>query len=145
MIDTLTGSLNGLLADFQVYGQKIRGFQWNVKGRDFFVLHEKFGHLYKEISENIDSVAERIRCLGGKPVVTFQDYLSMTTLKEEGEHLNTESMIRSLLHDIESIVGLIHWIIDEADGTDDPATVRLLETIANQQEKHASMFRSYLD
>ena len=35
-------SLQQLLADFQVYYTNLRGFHWNIKGHDFFVLPSQF-------------------------------------------------------------------------------------------------------
>ena len=34
--------LNILLADYHLYYQKLRNFHWNVIGKNFFDLHEKF-------------------------------------------------------------------------------------------------------
>ena len=36
----VANKLNTLLADFQVYYMNLRGLHWNVKGRNFFFLHE---------------------------------------------------------------------------------------------------------
>ena len=30
--------LNGLLANFQIYYQNLRGLHWNIKGKNFFEL-----------------------------------------------------------------------------------------------------------
>ncbi len=37
--NNVVASLQQLLADFQVYYTNLRGFHWNIKGHDFFVLH----------------------------------------------------------------------------------------------------------
>ncbi|MEH1845336.1 MAG: DNA starvation/stationary phase protection protein Dps [Nostoc sp.] len=38
---------------------------WNVKGTDFFQLHELFDEIAGELEEYIDMVAERVTALGG--------------------------------------------------------------------------------
>lgn len=38
--------LNALLCNYQVYYQKLRNFHWNVKGPDFYDLHEQFEEEY---------------------------------------------------------------------------------------------------
>ncbi len=41
-VENVTKGLQQLLADLQVYYTNLRGFHWNIKGREFFLLHEKF-------------------------------------------------------------------------------------------------------
>ena len=52
-------SLQQLLADFQVYYTNLRGFHWNIKGHDFFVLHSQFEKMYDDTAEKVDEIAER--------------------------------------------------------------------------------------
>ena len=72
--EKLVGELNGLLANFQVYYQNLRGLHWNIKGKNFFELHVKFEELYTDSQEKIDIIAERILTLEGAPLHTFSDY-----------------------------------------------------------------------
>ena len=55
--------LNTLLAEYHVYYQKLRNFHWNILGRNFFDLHEKFEELYEDARTKIDEIAERILTL----------------------------------------------------------------------------------
>ena len=41
----IASELNVLLANSQIYYQNLRGFHWNIQGRDFFELHLKFEDL----------------------------------------------------------------------------------------------------
>ena len=38
----VVSALQQLLADYQVFYTNLRGFHWNVKGKDFFVMHAQF-------------------------------------------------------------------------------------------------------
>ena len=67
----LVNNLNGLLANFQIYYQNLRGLHWNIKGKNFFELHVKFEEFYTDSQVKIDEVAERILTLQGKPLHTF--------------------------------------------------------------------------
>lgn len=78
----LVEKLNKLLADYQIYYQNLRGLHWNVKGAQFFMLHEKYEELYDEAAEVIDELAERILMIDGKPLHSFADYLKTAELKE---------------------------------------------------------------
>ena len=46
--NNVVASLQQLLADFQVYYTNLRGFHWNIKGHDFFVLHSQFEKMYDD-------------------------------------------------------------------------------------------------
>lgn len=43
---------------------------WNVKGMDFFQLHELFDEMAGELEEYVDMVAERVTALGGTAMGT---------------------------------------------------------------------------
>ena len=47
-------SLNTLLANYQVFYNKLRNFHWNIEGPEFFELHEEFENEYNTVKENID-------------------------------------------------------------------------------------------
>ena len=78
----LVEKLNQLLADYQLFYQNVRGFHWNIKGKDFFELHLKFEEFYDNAVVKIDEIAERILTLEGEPLHTFSDYLKNAQIKE---------------------------------------------------------------
>ena len=51
--NNVVASLQQLLADFQVYYTNLRGFHWNIKGHDFFVLHSQFEKMYDDTAEKV--------------------------------------------------------------------------------------------
>lgn len=55
---------------------------WNVKGTDFFQLHELFDELAAELEEYVDMVAERITALGGYACGTARAAASNSILPE---------------------------------------------------------------
>jgi starvation-inducible DNA-binding protein len=55
---------------------------WNVKGTDFFQLHELFDELAAELEEYVDMVAERITALGGYAYGTARAAASNSILPE---------------------------------------------------------------
>lgn len=72
-LNRVLDALQHLLADFQVYYTNLRGLHWNIRGRGFFTLHEKFETLYNDTAEKIDEIAERILMLGGVPENRFSE------------------------------------------------------------------------
>src|SRR5918993_5845776 len=68
----ISSALNSLLANYSVHYQKLRNYHWNVKGSDFFDLHEQFEIQYNEALQSIDEIAERIRVFGKTPLSTMK-------------------------------------------------------------------------
>src|SRR5688572_33358814 len=90
-------SLNLVLVNYSVHYQKLRNYHWNVKGSDFFDLHEQFEQQYTEVLENIDVIAERIRVFGKTPLSTMKDYLEISEIKETTSDLKSDIMVREIL------------------------------------------------
>lgn len=55
---------------------------WNVKGKDFYQLHELFDEMAGELEEYVDMVAERITALGGTALGTARMAADHSILKE---------------------------------------------------------------
>lgn len=74
--------LNQHLADtFDLYSQTKQA-HWNVKGPQFFQLHELFDKLADEVEEHIDVIAERVTTLGGTAKGTVRMAASASRLDE---------------------------------------------------------------
>ena len=98
---TLVFELNGLLANFQVYYQNLRGLHWNIRGKRFFDLHVKFEELYNENEEWFDQIAERLLASGNKPFSTTAQFQQYSFLKEDpaDKFLSAEKMVENLIDD----------------------------------------------
>ncbi|MEO0935281.1 MAG: DNA starvation/stationary phase protection protein Dps, partial [Cyanobacteria bacterium J06641_2] len=57
--------LNQTLAATADLKSQVKQAHWNVKGKDFYQLHEMFDEIATEVEEYIDMVAERITALAG--------------------------------------------------------------------------------
>lgn len=55
---------------------------WNVKGLDFYQLHELFDEIAGELEEYVDMVAERVTALGGTAMGTARIAASVSILPE---------------------------------------------------------------
>ncbi len=76
------GSLNQTLASTLDLKTQVKQAHWNVKGMDFYQLHELFDELASELEEYIDMVAERITALGGVAFGTARVAASQSQLPE---------------------------------------------------------------
>ena len=147
MMDTRTeiaGELNVLLANYQIYYQNLRGFHWNIQGRDFFELHVKFEELYNDGAIKIDEVAERILTIEATPLHSFADYLETANLKAETGVHNGETAVRAIVDNLSAIVSQQKNIRKFAEDNEDGATADMMATFIEEQEKTLWMFKSWL-
>lgn len=138
----LVEKLNKLLADYQIYYQNLRSLHWNVKGPQFFMLHEKYEFLYNEAAEAVDEVAERILMVGGKPLHTFADYLKTAELKEAGDVEDGKMGIEVVLQNSRHLLNSFYQILELAEG--DEGTAAMLSDLIGATEKRIWMFESCL-
>jgi len=141
----LSQQLNLLLADTYVLYTKTQNFHWNIVDPRFYFLHLFLEELYKELAEDIDELAERIRMLGGRSPGTLKQFLDMTSLKETVKELSGNEMLQKLLSDHESLCCLVREKIELTGQLDDEGTKDLLIKKLRFHEKSAWMLRSHLE
>ncbi len=74
--------LNQTLAATLDLKTQVKQAHWNVKGTDFYQLHELFDELAGELEEYVDMFAERVTALGGYAVGTARAAASNSILPE---------------------------------------------------------------
>ena len=80
--EQIVGLLNQHLADvFDLYSQTKQA-HWNVKGHEFYQLHELFDELAAKVLEYVDVVAERATALGGMAMGTARMAAASSRLDE---------------------------------------------------------------
>ena len=124
--NNVVASLQQLLADYQVFYSNIRGFHWNIKGHDFFVLHSKFEDLYNNASEKADELAERILMLGGTPANKFSDYLKMSRINEIDKVSSGDEALKNILETYGHLIGEERKLLSIASQANDEVTVDLM-------------------
>jgi starvation-inducible DNA-binding protein len=142
--EEITHHLNDLLANYSVHYQKLRNYHWNIKGPDFFDLHEQFERQYNEALKHIDDIAERIRIFGMTPLSTFKEYLETSRVKETGSLLSAELMVRELLSDYTVLLEYMYTVVNVALKNEDSGTEEMIKTFINQMEKHHWMLSAFL-
>jgi starvation-inducible DNA-binding protein len=143
-IEKISQVLNALLANYSVHYQKLRNYHWNVKGHDFFDLHEQFEVQYNEARDNIDQVAERIRVFGQTPLSTMKDYLDQAEIKETTTDLQSDIMVREILSDYRILLDSMFAVVDTAVAHGDSGTEEMVKKFINAVEKHHWMMSSFM-
>ncbi|TRZ45432.1 Dps family protein [Robertkochia solimangrovi] len=135
--------LNVLLADFHLYYQKLRNFHWNVIGKNFFDLHEKFEELYDEAKLKIDEIAERILTLRFTPVSNLSKYLEISNIKESPSDISDTEMIEHLLKDHGILLKQMRTVVEKADDGGDEGTIDLIGAYIRELEKTSWMLDAW--
>lgn len=140
----LSQKLNGLLANYQLFYQNLRGLHWNIKGKEFFELHLKFEELYEDAVIKVDEIAERILTLEGEPLHTYSDYLQTAEIKEEKSIVNGNQGIQIIINNYKVLIAKERAILSLASTADDEGTVGLMSDYISQTEKTLWMLNSYM-
>ncbi|MEQ8241665.1 MAG: DNA starvation/stationary phase protection protein [Cyclobacteriaceae bacterium] len=139
----LVNSLNTLLANYSVHYQKLRNFHWNVKGADFFDIHEKFEDQYNEAKVAIDDIAERVRVFGQTPLSTMREFLDNAEIKESGTDLNTNEMVQEIIKDYEYLLEYMFRTLEIAIENGDSGTEDMIKGFVKATEKNHWMFSAF--
>ena len=140
----LVDNLNGLLANFQIYYQSLRGLHWNIKGKNFFELHVKFEEFYTDSQVKIDDVAERILTLQGKPLHTFTDYINKASVPVGRDISNDEEGVQLVVTSLSELLTIEREILVISEKADDEGTNSMMSDFIAEQEKTIWMLNSWL-
>lgn len=139
----VVSELNVLLADYHVYYQKLRNFHWNILGKNFFDLHNKFEEMYNDTRLKIDEVAERIVTLKYHPISKLSDYIEVSKIKESSPLLTDEEMVKEIIGDHRIILEQLSRIIDRAEKAKDEGTIDLMGAYIRELEKSTWMLNAW--
>lgn len=140
----LVTELNGLLSNFQIYYQNLRGLHWNIKGKNFFELHVKFEEFYTDSQVKIDEIAERILTLQGKPLHTFTDYLANASVAVGKNISNDEEGVELVVNSLSELLKIERTILGISDKANDEGTNSMMSDFIAEQEKTIWMLNSWL-
>lgn len=128
------GNLNQLLADTMTLRDLYKKHHWQVSGPTFEQLHLLFDKHYKEQSDLVDVLAERIQTLGGVTVAMAPDIAEMTLIPRAPKgREEVPSQLSRLLHAHEIILKEARTMARQAakdgdDGTNDILVSNVIRT-----------------
>ncbi|KAB2329930.1 DNA starvation/stationary phase protection protein [Cytobacillus depressus] len=143
-MENLFSALNVQISNWSVLYTKLHRYHWFVKGPLFFTLHEKFEELYNEAAGVVDEAAERLLAIGGKPVATMKEYLSIATIEETNGETNANDMVASLINDYKLLKTELKELADLADQHDNDTINDLAVELLVKVDTHIWMLSAYL-
>ena len=142
-VQNVVDALQLLLADYQVYYTNLRGFHWEIKGRGFFVLHEKFESMYDDAAAKVDEIAERILTLGGTPENKFSGYLKVARIPEVSGVSSSREAVDNVLNTYKHFIAEERKLIELAEEANDVVTADMLTGYLKEQEKMVWMLVAF--
>lgn len=142
--EKLISSLNSQLANWNVLFTKLHNYHWYVTGPEFFTLHAKFEEYYTEAATYIDSIAERILTIEGKPLATLKEYLAASSIEEASSKEAAKEMVSVLAADFEKVIAESNETIALAEEAGDESTADMFIGIKTSLEQHVWMLKAYL-
>ncbi|MBW3590984.1 MAG: DNA starvation/stationary phase protection protein Dps [Actinobacteria bacterium] len=137
--------LNGRLADLTDLTTQTKQAHWNVKGSDFFQLHELYDQLFDEVLPLIDTVAERATTLGGEALGTVRMAAAASTLPEfPGDAYGSLESVEALADRYAVMAKALRAAIDEAERLGDMNTNDLFVEVSRVVDKHLWFLEAHL-
>ena len=143
--ESLAKLLNQRLADLIDLQLQAKQAHWNVKGPNFIALHELFDEVAGELSEPIDTVAERITTLGGTAEGILAAVASKTSLPPYSTQIFAGSEhLKALSTAVANVGKVVRKSIDEATEAGDADTADLFTGISRLLDKQLWFLEAHL-
>ena len=143
--EEISKGLSHFLADSYTLYLKTHNFHWNVTGPMFPQLHLMFETQYTDLAVAVDDIAERIRALGVKAPATYQEFMKLTSIKENLGDLSATQMISELVLGHEQVIKTARGLFGMVNEAHDEPTADILIQRLRVHEKTAWMLRSMLE
>ncbi|RXJ78603.1 DNA starvation/stationary phase protection protein [Arcobacter sp. F155] len=137
--------LKVLQASSLVMFTKLHNYHWNIKGMQFFPIHEMTEKMYEQFSTLYDDCAERVLQLGDKPYVLLGDLEKNSLIKEDKKtDFTAEYVLKNILADFETLLKEFKKLSKIADENDDTTTVAFADDNVAHLEKNIWMIKATL-
>jgi starvation-inducible DNA-binding protein len=137
--------LNTQLADtFDLFSQTKQA-HWNVKGMQFYHLHELYDELAGCVLEWVDLIAERAVILGGSATGTARMAAANTRLEEySAGPINSQASVEALVKRYATLAESTREAIDTADKASDADTADLFTEVSRGLDKSLWFLEAHL-
>lgn len=137
--------LNQQLADVSDLYSQAKQAHWNVKGAQFFPLHELFDKLAVQLQEFADLIAERATALGGTALGTVRMSAAASRLPEYPVDDNASmSTVGTLVARFATLAGSTRGAIEAATTAGDADTADLFTEVSRGLDKSLWFLEAHL-
>ena len=145
-MENLLNNLNTFLSNLNVFYRKLQNYHWNIKWKDFFVIHSKLEEYYNEVNTEIDEVAEHILTLGGEPLGTLKDYINVSKIVEaENKKVDCTIVFNEVIKDFSTLLQDVVEIKKLADESEEYKTSALMDGFIESYSKKLWMLKQMME
>jgi starvation-inducible DNA-binding protein len=124
---------------------QVKQAHWNVKGLDFYQLHELFDEMATELEGYVDMVAERIAALGGTALGTARVAAGASLLPEYPyDIVDGINHVTALAERYALFAAHVREAIAQTDDLDDADTADLYTEISRDMDKRLWFLEAHL-
>lgn len=139
------GLLNARVADGIDLALIIKQAHWNLKGRQFIGIHLMLDTFRAEVSEFVDTMAERAVQLGGTALGTSQVVVQNSKIKPYPTDIyKVEDHLHALIESFSTMANAVRANIDEADDAGDPATADVFTEVSRGLDKNLWFLEAHI-
>jgi starvation-inducible DNA-binding protein len=132
----LSGALTILLADVFVLYLKTKNFHWHMSGRHFRDYHLMLDEQAGQLFGMTDSIAERVRTIGGDTIRSIGDiHRRQRLLDNDADYVTPEDMLAELRGDNKRALSFLREAHSLCDESGDVASASLLENWIDTAER----------
>lgn len=136
---------NARLADTIDLFTQVKHAHWNVKGPQFFQLHELFDDIAEHVEDFGDLIAERITQLGGVAHGTARQVAKKSSIEEyDLEAVKGMDHVRALSERLAAVANASREAIDKTDKLGDKATSDLFTEVVRGADKDLWFLEAHL-
>jgi starvation-inducible DNA-binding protein len=141
----VTEILNQTLAATLDLKTQTKQAHWNVKGMDFYQLHELFDEMATELEEYVDMVAERVTALGGVAMGTARIAAAESILPEYAlDAVSGAEHVTALADRFGAYAKHVREAIDSTNDLGDADTADLYTEISRTIDKRLWFLEAHL-
>jgi starvation-inducible DNA-binding protein len=135
-VQAITEAINPLIADAFALYTKTKNYHWHVAGSHFREYHKLFDQQAKAILESIDSLAERVRRVGGTTIRSISHINQLQTVQDDNrDYVPAGEMAQQLMEDNKRLAQMQRATHEVCQRCHDVATLSVLERLINETER----------
>jgi starvation-inducible DNA-binding protein len=135
-VQAITEAVNPLIADTFALYVKTKNFHWHLSGSHFRDYHLLFDEQAEAMFEAIDTMAERVRRIGGTTIRSIGHISQLQTIEDDNnDFVPAGEMVKRLMEDNGHMAKAIRDAIEVCDKNRDSATSNALQEILDETER----------
>jgi starvation-inducible DNA-binding protein len=135
-VERIVAAVNPLIADAFALFTKTKNFHWHIASSHYRDYHLLLDEQADSIFESIDTLAERMRRIGGTTIRSISHISQLQTIEDDNrDFVPPDEMIEELMSDNRHIAELQRAAIEICDENRDTPTGNLLQEILDQNER----------